>query len=250
MKYTEKQINKFLNGIYDGSITVENLPEDLYHAIAEHLREGVYKGFGATLTTADETDLELLAELRGNVYMFAAAKTYQEVKDISSMVADAENERDFNRMGRAAYDNWNDNYGATEYNTAVLQAQNSVKWAEIERNKEAFPNLRYSTIGDACDICEPLNDLVAPVGDPIWDTIYPENHFNCRCVVMQEDADTPVSENKDEVFDKVQDKMNDNFKNNAGKTGQVFTKDHPYFQTAPKAAGRDNFGLQIPETDD
>lgn len=258
MKYTKKQIKALLDGIYDGSITEHALPQDLYFAITDYLKDGLYKGFGKTMATAEGPDLALLEELRTNVYMFGAAKTYQETKQISSFLIDEDglirSRSEFNKLGRDTFDTWNNDWGNSEYNTAIAQGQMSSKWNDIEAQKELFPKLRYSTIGDACDICGPLDGLVAPVDDPIWDDVYPANHFNCRCTVLQEDEDVPSTpdDEKDELYDKVVDKMDDTFINNAGKTGSVFTPEHPYFaiQDAERDFALQNFGLPIPKTDD
>jgi len=256
MKYSEKQISKFLDGIFDGSITEFDLPEDYYKAVADYLKSGLYKGFGMNLEQAVGKDLELLTQLRENVYMFGAAKTYQEVKEISSLLIDEDGnvrtQREFNEIARNTYDQWNDDWGKTEYNTAIGQAQMASKWNEIEKQKDVLPLLRYSAVLDenTSDICAPLDGIVAHVDDPIWDSITPLNHFNCRCILLQEDGlDSEPTKGNEEIVAEVEDKMQPVFINNAGKTGEVFTKDHPYFD-APKELGKNNFGLPIPETDD
>jgi len=252
VKYTDKQIEKLLDGIFDGSITEFDLPVDYYNAVAEYLKQGLYKGFGADLGTAVGKDLELLTELRENVYMFSAAKTYQEVKEISSLLIGEDGEirtsREFNKIGRETYDKWNDDWGKTEYNTAVGQGTMAVKWNEIEKNKDILPLLKYSAIGDACAICAPLDGLVAKVDDAVWSSVMPLNHFNCFCTVLQLDEGEPT-ENRADIVSGVEEKMQPIFVNNAGKSGQVFTKYHPYFD-APKELGKVNFNLPIPETDE
>lgn len=254
MKYTDKQISKFLDGIYDGSITEFDLPVDYYNAVVDYLKKGLYKGFGSDLSKATGKDLELLTELRENIYMFSAAKTYQEVKEISGLLVDEEgnirSQSEFNKLGRETYDTWNNDYGKTEYNTAVGQGTMAVKWNEIETNKEVLPLLQYSAIGDACDICGPLDGMTASVDDPVWDSVLPLNHFNCLCTVLQlDDVDHKPTEGNEDLVASVEDKMQPIFVNNAGKTGEVFPKDHPYFD-APKELGSVNFNLPIPETDD
>lgn len=253
MKYTDAQISKLLDGIFNGTITEFDLPLDYYLAVAEYLRKGLYHGFGMDLAQASGKDLELLTELRENIYMFSAAKTFAEVKEISSMLVDDEGNvrtsREFNKLGRETYDLWNDNYGVTEYNTAIGQATMAAKWNEVEKNKEILPLLQYSTIGDACDICAPLDGLIAKIDDPVWDSVMPVNHFNCLCTVLQLDEGEPT-ENRDEIVADVEYKMQPLFVNNAGKTGEVFNSSHPFFADAPKESGSKNFGLPIPEKDE
>lgn len=258
-KLSEKQINKYIEGIYDGSITEYDLPLDVYEAIVGFLKDGLYKGFGQTLEEAEGLDLELLTELRENVYMFGAAKTYQQTKEISSLLLDEDGElrtsKEFNDIARETYDNWTDNWGETEYQTATGQGQAAAKWNDIEKQKDVLPNLRYSAILDdnTSDICAPLDGLVAPVDDPIWGTVAPLNHFNCRCVLLQEDGDAELTpdDDKDEAFEKVDGEMSGTFKGNPGKDGMVFTEDHPYFEVAKEDRdfAKRNFDLPIPDKD-
>lgn len=256
---TAKQINKYIDGIYDGSVTEYDLPVEVYDAIAEYLKAGLYKGFGQTLEEAEGADLELLSQLRENVYMFSAAKTFQMTKEIGSLLISDDGEprtaNEFRDVARETYDNWNDNYGATEYQTAMASASSAAKWQDAEDQKDVLPNLRYSAIIDenTSDICLPLNGIVAPIDDPIWSTCTPPNHFNCRCTILQEGPSVSLTPDgdKQDRFDKVDGEMDDLFKQNPGNTGEVFDKDHPYFDVPKedrKYAAR-NFDLPIPEKD-
>lgn len=49
-----------------------------------------------------------------------------------------------------------------------------------------FPALEYSAVMDdrVSDICEELNGQVYAADDPIWGSITPPNHYNCRSVVI------------------------------------------------------------------
>lgn len=258
-EYSDEAIQRLIKGVYNGEISEYNLPEGLYNAIAKYFRRGLYDGFGMTLADAAGKDMELLTELRENVYMFSAAKTYQQTKELQSLLIDDEGNlrtaREFNKLGKQTFELWNGTWGTTEYNTCVGQAQQASKWNEIEANKEALPLLRYSAVMDpnTSEICAPLNGIVAPVDDKIWNRIAPLNHFNCRCVLLQEESGkvTPESE-KLKAVKEVEENMQDVFKMNPGKDGYIFKDDHPYFEVAAKDKGfaRENFGLPIPPADD
>lgn len=251
MKYTDKQIKELLHGIETGKINDYNLPEDLYNAITDYMKDGVFEGFGSNLKNVIEQDRELLTQLVENVHIFSGAKTYQQVKEINSLLVDDNGElrssSEFNKLGREKFELWNDTWGETEYKTAIGQSQMASKWNDIERNKDVLPNLEYSAVIDenTSDICEPLNGIIAPVDDPIWDTISPLNHFNCRCLIMQ--VDTEPTENYEDKAQEVEGNMQDIFKFNAGKTGEVFTKEHPYFDVPKedKEYAKRNFDLPI-----
>lgn len=251
---SEEQVQGYINGIYEGKITPENLSEEVYNQISKHLEEAVYKGYGLDLNQAYGEDHELLQQLRDNVYMFGAAKDYQMTKEISGLLVGEDGKlrtnKEFNKVAREIYKQWNDNWGETEYSTAIGQAYSAVKWQEIERQKKVLPNLRYVTIGDACEICAPLNNLVAPIDDPIWDMIGPLNHFNCKCVLLQEGAEVEVSseEHKRSLKENIEKLMNPVFMSNPAKDGMIFNKFHPFFQVDKSAAALAlrNFDMPMP----
>ena len=145
MKYTDAQIEALIAGIERSTITELLLPEDYYRAVAEYLKRAVYEGFAASLKTVAEVDRVVLEELVTNVYMFGAAKTFQQTQAISSLLVDEDgvlrSSREFRDIARATYDNWNTAWGETEYITAVGQADMAAKWQEIERQKDIMPNL-------------------------------------------------------------------------------------------------------------
>jgi hypothetical protein len=249
VKYTAQQIENLLQGVFDGKYTNKNLPEDLYFAIADHLKEGLYTGYGSTIEIATGRDLRMLTELRENVYMFSGAKTYSQVIQMRDFAADANGFKEFRDKALEVYDMYNKTWLQTEYDTTIGQAQCAVKWTEFEKNKEVLPNLRYSAIGDACDICAPLNNIVAPVDAAIWSTCAPLNHFNCLCLLEATEDET--TSGYDEIAEKVEGRMQDIFKMNPGKDGYIFKDDHPYFKVAPGDRGLAmlNFNLPIPEND-
>ena len=255
--YSPEDLKKLLDGIYSGEITEYEIPESLYFQISDYLKKGLYEGFGGNLTDFKGKDLELLKELRENVYMFSGGKAYQQIKDYRGLLLDENGElrsqKEFTQLGEQAFETWNEAWGLTERNTAVAQAQSASKWNEIQRNKDLLPTLVYSTIGDACDICAPLDGLSAPVDDPIWNTINVPNHWNCLCILEQHDEDkelTPENE-KDTTFEDVTSKMDDDFKMNSGRDKVIFSESHPYFQVPEKDIdyAKNNFNCVIPESD-
>ncbi len=256
LKYSDALIEDLLKGIYSGEITEYEIPKNLYTAIAEYLKKGLYEGFGGSLSSFSGKDLELLTELRENIYMFSAAKSFQEIKEIGSLMFDEKGDRvtlsEFNKAGRETFDIWNDAYGATEYNTAVGQAQMASKWNEIERNKDLLPILVFDTNGKACEECAPYEGFSAPVDDPIWSWLAPLIHFNCQCVLRQEEKDFPLSDK--EEYDRVEglkDTVPAEFQMNPGKDKVIFSDEHPYFDVAAKDRefASNNFNLPIPEKD-
>lgn len=177
MQYTDKQIADLIDGIHSGKYTTTELPESLYYAIANYLKKGLDVGFGV-----GDKDEELLKELQDNIYMFSAAKTYNEVRDMSELLTDGDSVRPFNEFKSEAmkiYGQYNEDWLKAEYNTAVASGTMAKQWSVIESTKDVLPNLRYSTTEVACPICTELDGTVAPVDDDFWNTFYPPNHYNC-----------------------------------------------------------------------
>ena len=256
-EFTDEQIKAYLNGVWEGTINEHNLPEDLYHAIANHFKGGLYAGYGGDLSNFGGKDLALLNELRENTYMFAAAKTYQQTFDQRTLLFDENGNlrtsREFNKLGAETFEKWNKHWGATEYNTAVAQGTMASKWQEIQRTKDILPYLSYQTIGEGlgCPVCKPMDNITAPVEDKIWSKLYPPLHWNCQCVVLQGDKtdfDITNEKNKAAVSEEVEGNMQDVFKMNSGKDKYVFSPSHPYFDVQPKdrAFAARNFDLPIP----
>lgn len=259
MNYSKKQIERLLEGIAAGVVTVRSLPKDLYFAIAEYLKKALYKGFGAKLSDVKRgtRDYELLSELRENIYMFSAAKTYQQVRSLSDLLTDGDAVRPFSEFRDLAmqeYELYNKTWLQTEYDTAIGQAQSASLWNNIQSQKDVLPLLRYSAVMDpnTSEICAPLDGITLPVDDSFWDVFMPLNHFNCRCTVMQLDEGAITSpEEVSSATDEVRKEMQPVFEMNPGRDRYIYDKNHPYFEVAPKDKGfaRENFGLPIPESD-
>jgi SPP1 gp7 family putative phage head morphogenesis protein len=251
---TEHEIKELLTDIFEGQVTPENLPVDLYMAIGSFLEKGLLEGAGGKLASFEGKDLELIQELRTNIYMFSAAKTYEEVRTIGEMLYDDEDKirpfKEFFEEARKTYDTYNVDYAKTEYNTAVASGQMGVRWNQIMADADILPYLQISVVEDAqtTEICEPLNGITLPIKDPFWDEFYPPNHWNCRSTVLQlDEANISSKAEVKEATKHADEDMQDVFKMNVGKDGYVFSPEHPYFTNAPKELGRENFGLPLPQ---
>lgn len=258
MKFNPPKQEELIEAIHDGRVTVESLPEPLYYAIAEYLKAGLYEGYGASLATVDEViDTSILRELRDNIYRFSAAKTYQQVREVTDLLvsgARVRPYREFEKEAAKILDKYNKSWLTAEYNTAIGQGQMASKWNEIVRNEKLLPYLRYDAIGDACPICKPLDGLVAAVNDPVWKKISPLNHFNCFCVLLQEPEDvTPTKANdKEMMFAEFNNNVSEDFNMNPYYDKVVFNSQHAYFVNVPnkdRKLSENNFELTIPKND-
>jgi SPP1 gp7 family putative phage head morphogenesis protein len=257
MNYTDKQIEDLISGVYAGKITVENLPEDLYLAIGGHLEDAIREGWGSLMENIPlgTPDVPLYNALRENVYIFSAAKTYQEIREMAEFIAESTSYTNFKVKAMATYGEYNTDWLKAEYNTAVGQAQQANQWKRIQDSKETFPTLRYSAVIDSktSEICRPLDGVTLPVDDPFWNNYAPLNHFNCRCTFEKLDKyESPTITRKDKIDElnkELGESVKPEFRMNSGKDGYIFDpKSHPYFKVAPKdkPLAKQNFNLPIP----
>jgi SPP1 gp7 family putative phage head morphogenesis protein len=256
MNFTDNEIEDLFKGIFAGDITKENLPVDLYQSIAQFLEKGLLNGAGGPVTSFDGKDLDLIQELRTNIYMFSAAKTYQEVRGMTDLLYNEDDKvkpfDEFFEDARALYNNYNVNYAQTEYNTAVASGQMGIRWNQIEADKDVLPLLKMTVVEDAqtTEICQPLDGITLPVGDPFWDEFYPPNHWNCRSTVLQlDEGDISSKAQVDKAKEHAEEDMQDVFRMNVGKDEIVFSPDHPYFKVPKedKELAKRNFDLPMPE---
>lgn len=249
--FRKRDIVNLLRRIFEGSIT----PQTMNGTEAEKLFEATFKvlNSGVKIAFTDKLDKKLLRELQDNIYIFSGAKTYTQVKDISSLITDNGKLRsftEFRKLAKAKFDTYNVDYLSSEYETAVGQAQSAVKWQQIEREAKLFPYLQRKAVMDAntSPECRILNEIIAPVGDPIWRTRSPLTHFRCRCILTQidkyEDVKLSSQSKKDAAVEKSKN-INPLFKGNAGIDKVIFNDSHPYFDIEPRDKGlaKRNFNL-------
>lgn len=234
---TSEEQERFFKQIYFGSVTVYHLykplPYKLYRSTAKKLISGIKEA---------KPTPDLFKELSDNIYIFSGAKTYQQIREITSFITEGKSIRPYNafkKLAKESYDLYNDSYLATEYETAIGQAQTAVKWYEIEREKNLFPLLKREAVMDAntSDECRILNGIIAPVGDAFWKTRSPLTHFRCRCILTQiskYEGVSPSSRGEVSKAIKDTDHIDPVFKGNPGIDKVIFNKTHPYFDIAPK----------------
>lgn len=248
--FTDEEIENYIANIFNGSINVRNLSPMVYKRVAEKLTDGVYKGFGKTFDQAawDTPDHHMLFDLRENVYIFSAAKQYQEVRLMSSFLTGDKGINQYNEFKKQAipvFKEYNDNWMRAEYQSAIMQAKSASQWMEIVDNIKELPMLTYHTVGDGRVRPEhaAMDGVTRPVEDKWWNRFMPPNGWNCRCTVMQSDdaKKTPLKDIKVENVPEI-------FQFNPGKARIVFSNKHPYYDIAPKDkdVARLNFNMPLP----
>ena len=259
MTYNELK-NYIVELVYNGVITIEKLPEELFLYTYLKLRKGIDKFFGKV--DFENPDWEVKYQLASNVYLFSGAKTYKNIWDLQKAIMDNKGYKrswsEFQEDAFKIFDTYNVNWLEAEFETAFASAQQAAKWQDIWRNRKELPLLKYQTVGDerVRPSHQELDGIVRPVEDSFWNNFYPPNGFRCRCTVIQlaedEEPITEVNEQKLRQWEAVLDPL---FKMNSGKHKYIFDSRHTYFNanTLPsnlrthfKVMRTKQFGFDIP----
>jgi len=249
--FTDEDYENLIMQLFLGSVSVRSLDVYTYRKIARKLLEGVYQGYGKYLADSlyGSADYKMLFDLRENIYVFSGAKTYQQVREVTSLLTTdgaITSFKDFRKQARDILHEYNEVYLKTEYETAIMSARSASMWQEIEKDIEAYPFLTYQTVGDGRVRPEHamLDRITRPVNDKFWNNFMPPNGWNCRCTVIQEHG-VEVTSLKGFQQPKT---VPDIFMMNPGKDRIIFSPKHPYFDVAPKDRefAKRNFELPIP----
>ena len=214
--------------MHNGKLKPTDLDTDLIQKTYDQLNKAAAEGYGANYTQFKPENSKTVQQLKQNIYQFSAAKTFQQLQHYNNLLIDENGkERDWNSFKKLVLEvhpKYNKNYLQAEYQTAKASAQMARKWEGFQRNKERYPYLKYKTVGDdhVRDDHQKLANFTAHIDDPIWDKIYPPNGWRCRCYIVQ----TNQASNEavpDTSF------IDPEFNINVGKTGVIFTPEHPYF---------------------
>ena len=101
--------------------------------------------------------------------------------------------RDWVKAAAETFDHWGVTrpqpyHLETTFDTTSLAAYNHGRYQQQREPHmlAARPIWQYKTAGDSrvTQFCQQLADHIYPADDPIWNTMYPPNHFRCRSVVI------------------------------------------------------------------
>jgi SPP1 gp7 family putative phage head morphogenesis protein len=216
----ERLIAAIYAGAADDEIVLADLP--LFELITEQLSQAIEVAWNSP-------DVKLKGYLKKNVQRFSGFKSARVCREMTQKLYDAEGKiRDFAAFKADALQVnqlYNVHYLKTEYEQAVAGAQMASKWSTFEPTDM----LQYRTVGD--DLVRPehrkWDGVTLPASHAWWQTHYPPNDWNCRCDVVDlvdDDAEHTSAEELAGLPDVP--KM---FATNVGKAGEVFSKEHPYF---------------------
>lgn len=190
----------------------------LFAYFKSKLESGIDEGYPVTFETYSKP---LAASLKKNIAVFSAFKetSFQTVLEtlMVSEKGDLVPWNEFKKMALEVSGEYNVRWLEAEYHQTVATANMAGKWQDFQANKELYPNLKYSTVGD--DRVRPehriWDGIVKPLNDPFWKDNLPPNDWGCRCNVIQTDEDET-----DQPTGGTQLKIE--FANNPGVSGKIF----------------------------
>jgi len=226
------QWTEAIRDIYKEKGSGEPVSKSVIKATGSKLASGVDEGFGEV--DYDSPDYAMREYLKRNTWKFAVAKNYNDCVRLSNLLVRPDGSlRPWNEFKREALFvvGASNRYLKTEYDTAVAGAQMSRLWQEIQRDKHIFPFAQFDVVRDGrtSDICAPLDGVICTVDDPRLAYFFPPNHFNCRTTVRRLRRGVPTNTSAWEEIE-----IPEAFKNNTGKTGEVFTKENKYIAETPE----------------
>jgi SPP1 gp7 family putative phage head morphogenesis protein len=216
---------EYLKSIYGGKLRNGNVDEKMWRKYFNSFRNAT------GITVSYSPDWEFNQLLTSHVASFSAFKNHAATGDLlKQLIGDDGRIKSFAQFKRdaAPYINaYNHNWLQAEYQTAVASSRMALKWQQIQRRKDTYPNLEYVTQRDdrVRDEHRPLDKIIRAVDDPFWKIYYPPNGWRCRCDVKQ----TTDKPNDLEPDGFVPDAA---FNQNVGETALLWGQNHPYFSEA------------------
>lgn len=220
----------FVAAIRRGRASVSVIHQGLWDAYYLRLRALAEAGYGRSMSLpASWDELALFERLKANLSYFSAAKVRTASAELELLKLLPQKE--YLQAAASVMDRHNRLWLPAEQISAMASAQSAESWAEIKRRSILYPNLRYETAGDERVRTDhrQIDGAVHPVSSEFWDTWMPPNGWRCRCKVVQTDQPPNATGEGIEISPDV------GFRHNPGKSGQLFSADHPYFAGTPAA---------------
>lgn len=184
-----------------------------------------------------DNDYELGQQIKRSALTFTAFKNHHNIVALVEALTDEKGNlrtwSQFKKVAKTIADDYNINWLAAEYRTSVKSVRMAKIWKRIEANAEKQPWLIYKTQNDdkVRNSHQLLHDVCKKVDDPFWDEFYPPNGWRCRCYTRQRRKFKGVAEPEAYPDEK---QMPLAFRVNTGKSGELYSENHPYYQGLSK----------------
>lgn len=189
----------------------------------------------ATITDDDSAAHVARALMDINLFRFSGEKDIAFITDMNIHAKEAKSWSDFKkRVDEAGLDaKYNRDALRAEFTNVAASGIQAERYHQMMGNTDVLPFGEYATVGDTKvrPEHEVLNGKKWPLGDAIWNTIWPPNGWNCRCTVLPAGAGPEGEQAKEQAKWAIgelrrtgawQRMEQDGFNGNRGISGEVF----------------------------
>ena len=225
-------IARALVNIYKGNVDIDHeVEENLFQETRQIFNEAITEGYA----NATEKDIPLPNDTFNNSFqnsadVFSAFRVHRMQQDIAAqMIGDDGQLKPFSKFVKDVspyIEHRNRAWLRTEYNTAILRAQNAAEWKMFEAEKDVYPNLEWieSTSPNPGADHRVFWGTVRPVDDPFWNEHKPGDRWNCKCELQQSDSNVTATPTSDGKSDPAR-----GLESNPAKSEELFSDKHPYY---------------------
>ena len=241
-----KMVERVLRRIQGGFDVEHKIDPDLFTDSCTALNEAVDRAVKLSVKWG-KPDKGFIRELKRNNAVFAAFKAHREQNDLAGLLVDDDgNARSFDSFRMAAapvIGEYNVNWLQTEYATAVRVARTAVRFKQYEKDGDLYPNGEWlpSRAAEPRMSHRKYYHTVRRLTDPWWETHYPGCVWGCQCDMRNTDkpithiGDNPAAPGAEPTTVPPSEEAgvrSPGLSRNPARSGELFSRDHPYFTSA------------------
>lgn len=231
-----ESIARALVNIYQEKVDIDHdIEENLYRDTVRIISDGINNGYADAIEQGTQAPTNAFRDaFRHSAEVFSAFRVHKMQNDIAALMLDGDGHlKSFQKFVKDVspyIEHRNRAWLQTEYDTAVLRAQNAAEWNQFMEEKDVYPNLEWvhsSSPNPGADHM-PFWGVVLSVDDPFWEEHKPGDRWNCKCELRQTEkgsVEPPTGISK--KFD-----ASAGLESNPFKAKEVFSDKHPYFPTS------------------
>ena len=217
-----------LKRIYEKFDVKREIEPTLFNQTFNTINHAVDVSFGEV--QFGEPNYNFVQALKRNNAVFAAFKTHRQQNDLAQLLVDEKGSprsySDFRKAATPIIGTYNAVWLKTEYNTAVKVARTAAIFADAERDRDLYPNLKWlpSRAVEPRSSHKAYYNMVRAFDDPFWLTQYPGNEWGCQCDIQK--TDSTITDSAEKSPAKVEGVKG--LDQNPYHTESIFSASHPY----------------------
>lgn len=232
MNFSVESIAHALVNIYKGEMDIDHeVEEHLFQEASKIFRDAIDEGYANAAEENAPLPEEAFREaILHSADVFSAFRTHRMQKDIAAQLLDSKGQlKPFSKFVKDVspyIEHRNRAWLQTEYDTAVIRAQNAAEWMMFEQEKDVYPNLEWiqSTSPDPGADHMIFWGTIRPVDDAFWNEHRPGDRWNCKCELRQTDKNATAVPESDGKSDAAR-----GLETNPTKAEELFSQKHPYY---------------------